>query len=210
MENFVVFLHFRTKKLSGDLQIYMATMDDDLLNKLTQQIFQKHLASYVEIEVKFLSNRCSTELERFYASKKHQKKQTERFQELKRDMQVLIGTRANINIAQIEDYGGETFLSEELAIKMLQETKTSLKRCCLLSNEQELPSNVIKLNDILLRFLLHEHVNYALELALYAIPIAETMKTFPQLYFLDVVQKTNIIVHLLEKQLNSSVITLIV
>lgn len=188
----------------------MTTMDEDLLNKLTQQIFQKHLTNYLEIEIQFLTNRCSTELERFYVSKKHQKKQTERFQELKRDMQVLIGTRANINIAQIEDYGGETFLSEELAIKMLQETKASLKRCCLLSNDAELPTNVIKLNDILLRFLLHEHVNYALELALYAIPIAETTKTFPQLYFLDVVQKTNIIVHLLEKQLNNSVITLIV
>lgn len=184
----------------------MSTMDDDLLNKLTQHIFQRHLANYAEIEGKFITMRCSTELEKFYASKKHQKKQTERFQELKRDMQALIGTRANINIAQIDDYGGETFLSEELAIKMLQDTNAAFKRCRLLSADLELPANIIKLNDILLRFLMHEHVNYALELGLQAIPISETSKTFPQLYFFDVVQKTNIIVHLLENQLNTSVV----
>lgn len=183
----------------------MSTMDDDLLNKLTQQIFTKHLADYAEIEAKCLTNKCSTELEKFYISKKHQRKQTDRYQELRRDMQALIGTRANINIAQIEDYGGETFLSEELAINMLQEAKASLKRCRLLSSESELPLNIIKFNDILLRFLMYEHVNYALELGLQAIPIAES-KTFPQLYFFDVVQKTNIIVHLLDKLANTSVI----
>lgn len=181
-------------------------MDDDLLNKLTQQIFQKHLTSYVEIESKFLTAKCSTELEKFYASKNHQKKQAERFQDLKRDMQVLIRTKANINIAQVEDYGGETFLSEELAIKMLQEANSALKRCRTLSNESELPTNIVKLNDILLRFLMHEHVTYALDLGFNIIPIAETGRQFPQLYFFDVVQKTNIIVHLLEDQCNTSVV----
>uniref|UniRef100_A0A1A9X184 Exocyst complex component 5 n=1 Tax=Glossina brevipalpis TaxID=37001 RepID=A0A1A9X184_9MUSC len=197
-------LYLRTLKLSTDLQVWM--MDDDLLNKLTQQIFQKHVNNYIEIESKFLTSKYFNELEKFYLSKKHQKKQTERFQELKRDMQVLIGTRANINIAQIEDYGGETFLSEELAIKMLQEANAALKRCHLLSNESDLPGNVMKLNDILFRFLMHDHVNYALELGLHAIPIVESTRTLPQLYFLDVVQKTNIIVHLLDNQCNTSVV----
>lgn len=53
------------------------------------------------------------------------------FQELRRDLQAVIGTRANINIAQIENYGGETFLSEELAITLLQETKNAFQRCQL-------------------------------------------------------------------------------
>lgn len=53
----------------------------------------------------------------------------ERFQDLRRDLQAVIGTRANINIAQIEDYGGETFLSEEVAIALLQETKLAFQRC---------------------------------------------------------------------------------
>lgn len=180
----------------------MSAMDDDLLNKLTQQIFQKHLANYSEIESKFLQSKCSTELEKFYVSKNHQKKPTERFQELKRDMQVLI----RINIAQVEDYGGETFLSEELAIKMLQEANAALKRCRLLSIPAELPGNIVKLNDILLRFLMHEHVNYALDLGYNIIPIADTGRNYPQLYFFDVVQKTNTITHLLDNQCNTSVV----
>jgi hypothetical protein len=41
----------------------------------------------------------------------------------------VIGTRANFNIAQIENYGGETFLSEEVAIALLQESKLAFRRC---------------------------------------------------------------------------------
>jgi hypothetical protein len=48
---------------------------------------------------------------------------------LRRDLQAVIGTRANFNIAQIENYGGETFLSEEVAISLLQESKLAFKRC---------------------------------------------------------------------------------
>lgn len=54
---------------------------------------------------------------------------SDRFQELRRDLQAVIGGRANINIAQIENYGGETFLSEELATQMLQDAKSSFIRC---------------------------------------------------------------------------------
>lgn len=51
------------------------------------------------------------------------------FQELRRDIQAVIGTRANINIASIEDYGGEIFLSEEITVYLLQEAKEAFKRC---------------------------------------------------------------------------------
>lgn len=66
-----------------------------------------------------------------------------RFQDLRRDIQAVIGTRANINIAQIEDYGGETFLSEEVSIALLQETKLAFQRCQVVSTE---PKNIC--NDI--------------------------------------------------------------
>jgi hypothetical protein len=46
-------------------------------------------------------------------------------------LQAVIGARTNINIAQIENYGGETFLSEEMAITLLQESKLAFKRCQL-------------------------------------------------------------------------------
>lgn len=52
------------------------------------------------------------------------------FQELRRDLQTVISTRTNFNIMHIEDYGGETFLSEIVAIALLQEFNQSLERCC--------------------------------------------------------------------------------
>lgn len=126
-------LYSQTAKLSADLVDFTVGTDDDLLSKLTTNIFAKHLLTYVDTEARHLDTRCSSELKKFYDSKKHQKKQAERFQDLRRDVQALIGTRANINIAQIEDYGGETFLSEELAINLLQESKAAFKRCRLVS-----------------------------------------------------------------------------
>lgn len=197
-------MYSRTMQLSGELQEFMTSSDDDLLSKLTNNIFAKHLATYVDIEAQCLEEKCRLELKRYYDGKNHQKKQTKRFPDFTRDMQALIGTRTNINIAQIEDYGGETFLSEELAINLLQESKASLKRCRLLSKESELPTNIIRLADILLQKLLHEHVDYALELGVQAIPIES--KSVPQIYFFDVVQKCNTIVHLLEKLYSASVI----
>lgn len=124
-------LYIRTKKLSTDLQEFTTNADDDLLIKLTTNIFAKHLSNYIDMETKSLDNKCSIEIRKYYESKKHQKKQAERFQDLRRDVQALIGTRANFNIAQIDDYGGETFLSEELAINLLQESKAAFKRCRL-------------------------------------------------------------------------------
>lgn len=124
-------LYSRTVKLSSDLSEFTRGTDDDLLSRLTANIFAKHLVTYVDVEAQHLDAHCSTELRKFYDTKKHQKRTAERFQDLRRDVQALIGTRANINIAQIEDYGGETFLSEELAINLLQECKAAFKRCRL-------------------------------------------------------------------------------
>ncbi|XP_037039583.1 exocyst complex component 5 [Bradysia coprophila] len=197
-------LYSRTTKLSTELAEFLVASDEDLLAKLSANIFAKHLAVYFETERKNLDTKCSNELKKYYDGKKHQKKQAERFHDLRRDVQALIGTRANINIAQIEDYGGETFLSEELAINLLQESKAAFRRCRLLSKESELPANIIRLADILLRYLMHEHVDYAIDLGLQSIPLGEN-KNFPQIYFFDVVQKCNTIVVLLEKLYSASV-----
>lgn len=77
----------------------------------------------------------STILNRFYESKKHIKKQIQsggclhyfikitivfRLQDFKRDVQALLLT--------VETYGGETFLSEDVAINILNETKKAFGR----------------------------------------------------------------------------------
>lgn len=123
------YLYLRTMKLSSDLREFIKDSNDDLLAKLTQNMFAKHLATYIETELRCFDNTCGMELRKFYDSKNHQKKQTERFQDLKRDMQAIISARTNINIVQIDNYGGETFLSEELAINLLQESAAAFDRC---------------------------------------------------------------------------------
>ena len=62
---------------------------------------------------------------RYYQSKGHQKKQLsgggEKLQDLKRDLHGFIASKANINLIETTvSYGGETFLSEEVAINILQ------------------------------------------------------------------------------------------
>ena len=50
--------------------------------------------------------------------------------DFRRDIQAKIGTKTNINLGPtIENYGGETFLSQEVAINLLQESKMAFKRC---------------------------------------------------------------------------------
>lgn len=52
--------------------------------------------------------------------------------ELRRDIQAVIGARSNFNLGPlIENYGGETFLSQEVVINLLQEYKMGFKRCHL-------------------------------------------------------------------------------
>jgi len=50
--------------------------------------------------------------------------------ELRRDLQAAIITKANLHIGPaVENYGGETFLSQEVAINIMQEYKLAFKRC---------------------------------------------------------------------------------
>lgn len=203
------YLYLRTMKLSNDLSEFIKNSNDDLLSKLTSNMFAKYLTNYIETELRCFDSICAMELKKFYDGKNHQKKQTERFQDLKRDMQAIISARTNINIVQIDNYGGETFLSEELAINLLQESAAAFERCAVLSKDSDTPSNIIKVADILLKYLLTEHCDYAVELGAQSIPIADT-KSPPQIYFFDVVQKTNTIIHLLEKTYNASIMPYVI
>jgi hypothetical protein len=205
-------LYFRTNQLSQELSIFNMGNDKNYLNKLTSNIFNKYIDNYIALELKCLKERSSAYLQKYYESKNHQKKQIQSggFQDLRRDLQAVIGTRANINIAQIENYGGETFLSEELAITILQDTKHAFQRCQLLSKPEDKASNATQILDRLLNSLLIEHVDYALELGLQAIPVVEGSKNPSTLYFFTVVHQSNNITHLLEKQFTDLVVPLIV
>ncbi|XP_017767696.1 PREDICTED: exocyst complex component 5 [Eufriesea mexicana] len=204
-------LYTRTVKLSTELKMFNMGTDDTYLAKLTRNIFQKYLDTYIVIEIKALREKSATLLIEYYESKNHQKKQLQSggFQELRRDLQAVLGTRTNINIAQIENYGGETFLSEELAIALLQRSKLAFQRCQLLSKPDEISLNALQILEILLQYLISEHVDYALELGLQSVPIPES-RTQPEIHFFSVVRQCNAIVRLLEEQFNDSVIPLVI
>ena len=48
-------------------------------------------------------------------------------QELKRDIHGLIAARTNFNLADIVDYGGKTFLSDDVAIMLIQEAREAFR-----------------------------------------------------------------------------------
>lgn len=162
---------------------------------------------YAAMEARRLKAILSNDLNSYYAEKQHVKKQIQGggFQELRRDLQAVIGTRANINIAQIENYGGETFLSEQLVQKMLNDAKTSFLRCKTLCTPNELPHTAMTLLEVVTQHLLIEHVDYALDLGLQSIPIAEG-KSPPQIYFFDTVKQANVIVRMFEEHFQESIL----
>ncbi|CAH2045399.1 unnamed protein product, partial [Iphiclides podalirius] len=162
---------------------------------------------YSALETRRLKAVLANALGVYYSEKQHVKRQIQGggFQELRRDLQAVIGTRANINIAQIENYGGETFLSEKLVQKMLNDAKMSFLRCKTLCTSNELPSTAVVLLDVVIQHLLIEHVDYALDLGLQSIPIAEN-KSPPQIYFFEIVNQTNKIVKMFGEHFQESVL----
>lgn len=206
-------LYTRTMKLSEDLSEFKMGNDSQFLAKLTKNIFHKHLDAYIGFETKYLKERCAAHLHRYYDMKGHQKKQIQSggLSELRRDLQTKIGTmtKTGINIGPaIENYGGETFLSQEVTISVLQESKNAFKRCHVLCTSSDLAGNADKILDVLIQFLVLEHIDYAVELGLQAIPLPDP-KSQPEIYFFDVVGQANTLFHLFEKQFQDNLIPLV-
>lgn len=202
-------LYSRTKKVVQQLASFDLGSDSSFLEKITEQIFRTYLESYIRLEIKCLDAKSIHILSLYYDHLGHQKRQIQSsFQDFKRDIQAVIGARANINIAQIENFGGETFLSEEVAINLLQESRMAYSRCALLSQKAEVANNAAQIFEILTHSLLKEHVDYALELGLQGIPLPDA-KAPPEIHFFDVVKSCNAIVHLYEKEFVDSLLPLI-
>ena len=173
------------------------------MNALTQSVFNPYLSNYAKRELQLVQDQCRLILTRYYDSKGHQKRnmQIGSFQDLKRDIQA--------RLLSVENFGNETFLSEEVAINILQETKNAFTRCNVLCGKKEEVVKVAKsIFDLLLNFLYTEHVDYAIELGLTGISTAEP-KTEPPSNFFGIVQQTAAITHLFVKQFDDSIHPLI-
>ena len=205
-------LYSQTTKLSQDLSHYNLGSDQQFLSKLTKDIFARYLDSYISSESFYLNDRSTSLLRRYYDSKGHQRKNitsSGAVSELKRDIHGLIAAKTNFNIGEVTNYGGETFLSEEVAISLLQEAKEALRRCQVLSKHSDQASNAEEIWNLLVSYLLHNHVDYALELGLSGIPLPES-KSAPEIYFFDIVSQSNTIIHLVDKLFTDSLVPLVV
>lgn len=99
-------------------------------------------------------------------------------------------------------------MSEEVAINLIQEVKNALTRCNLLCKGDEALKLIQNLFEILVKFLYTEHVDYAVELAISAIPSTES-KIAPSINFFGVVQQSSSITHLFVKNFEDVIYSLV-
>ena len=120
-------LYSATTKLTGELSKFNLGSDHLFLTNLTKDIFRGYLDNYINIECRYLNERCTLILRRYYEKKGHQKKKTFGFASRLEGQAKTLASKANINLDTVS-YGGETFLSsEEVAINILQLTKEAFR-----------------------------------------------------------------------------------
>ncbi|CAI5448182.1 unnamed protein product [Caenorhabditis angaria] len=190
-------LYSSTLKMCKELEKLHISPDSAFLATLTKSIFDRYISTYSREELSYLNEQCGHILNKFYESKKHVKKQIGGgLQELKRDVAARLMT--------VENYGGETFLAEDVAISILQETKNAFNRASQLCDKSELARHVENIVDVLLKFLYGEHLDYAVEIGLAGISLAEP-KNEPPAYFYSIVAQCTTIVLLMVKQYDDSI-----
>lgn len=209
LQNLQIF-YGKTVDLSGKISNFKTGSDSNFLNKLTKGIFKRYLGGYMDYEDQFLKEKATSILQRFYDSKNHTKKQ---FHTGIQDMKAMITDKTNIRFgmsssSNADARSGETFLSQELTINLLQETKMAFGRCKTLSSSSQLPGNATRIFDIILEFLCKQHIEYATDYGLLMVPSPDP-KSEPNIYFLDVVQQANTIFHLFEKQFSDTLLPLV-
>ncbi|XP_012371275.1 exocyst complex component 5 [Octodon degus] len=199
-------LYTRTTNLSSELMEFnLGTEKQTFLSKLIKSIFISSLENYIEVETGYLKSRSAMILQHYYDLKNHQKRSigTGGIQDLKERIRQL----TNLPLGPSIDTHGETFLSQEVVVNLLQETKQACERCHRLSDPSDSPRNAFRIFTILVEFLCIEHIEYALEIRLARILSSDSRNA--NLYFLDAVQQANTIFHLFDKQFNDHLMPLI-
>ncbi|EGW03231.1 Exocyst complex component 5 [Cricetulus griseus] len=183
----------RVNKQVGDI----FSNPEAVLAKLIQNVFEIKLQSFVKDQLE----EC-----RKSDAEQYLKSLYDLYTSIQ-DLKERIRQRTNLPLGPSIDTHGETFLSQEVVVNLLQETKQAFERCHRLSDPSDLPRNAFRIFTILVEFLCIEHIDYALETGLAGIPSSDSRNA--NLYFLDVVQQANTIFHLFDKQFNDHLMPLI-
>lgn len=199
-------LYERAKKLGERLSVYKLGSDSNFLERLRKNMFSEYLQAYIRTELAHISEKSTVILEKYYNSIKHEKRDKPTGTSLiSQEISRRIPLRMHANS---QESTKETLLSQDVAVSLLQENKQALKRCELLSSPSDVATNGVEIYLKLLYHLCIEHIDYALNMTLQALPSAEP-KSSPESLFFKVVEQANAIFHLLEKHFTDCVIGLV-
>lgn len=189
-----------------------AKISETYLTKLEKMLFLDHVEEYVENETESLKQSCHMALEKFYEDVNHERKESTKeefeYEEFERSM----FSKLTMGMNTIDPGEAKILLGESVATNILQDTKTALTRCKILSLQQSRAENATQIFNVLLKKLGQQHIVYALDICLAGLPTGrdlDTPKSEPNLQFLSIIQEVNTIWHLAEKQFNDDLLPLI-
>lgn len=193
------------KELSDELTLIT---DPAQLSKLFTVLFSDYLKIYMHREREYLSKQLTKHLAQFYDSRGHHKRtlQTSGLADLKRDLKAklhipLDGRSAN-------DYE-VSLLSDEVAVNIIEDVRRAAKRCLLLSQPAELAENGKILFSCLYKFLIMEHVDYGVTLALHGLQLTDPKNVSPNPIFFTVVHDASSILQFFEKTMDECIIPIV-
>ncbi|XP_048583321.1 exocyst complex component 5 [Nematostella vectensis] len=199
-------LYGKAKETSKQLSEYKMGSDSNFLERLRKNLFNEYLSKYISHELEYLHEKSTLILERYYNKIGHQKRERPFAGTglLTQELQKRIPGR----LAAPTEISKETYLSQDVAVNLLQENKVALKRCEMLSSASEMASNAFAIYQKLLDHLCAEHIDYALDMAIHNLPPADPRSPVETVFF-DVVDQANAIFHLLEKHFTDAIIRLV-
>ncbi|VDK23386.1 unnamed protein product, partial [Taenia asiatica] len=179
----------RLQLLSDETQLYK------LLSGLADEVLQ----GYQLREINWLNEHLRGQLSTYYASYNHQKRpiNTSGFSELKNVVQA----RLHINNDR-EAPTGCLLLSQQVAVNMLDDVRQSAKRCLLLAKPAVRPQFGLKIFEILVRYLVNEHLDYGISVALQVLNSMDPKVVDPSFTFFAAVNESTTLFDLFEKAVN--------
>ncbi|VDL94505.1 unnamed protein product [Schistocephalus solidus] len=170
--------------------------DEGQLFKLLNGLAADFLKDYESRELTWLKNHLLNHQAAFYLSQNHSKRNIHAsgLNELRRDLQ------ARLHIGNDRDMASEkVLLSQEVAINMLDDVRQSAKRCMILSQPSERALFGQRLYDLLSRFLVTDHLDYGITLALQSINSSDPKIAEPSLTFFTAVNEGTSLFNFFEK-----------
>ncbi|KAL5105808.1 Exocyst complex component 5 [Taenia crassiceps] len=170
--------------------------DETQLYKLVSGLADEVLQDYQRREISWLNEHLQSQLSTYYASYNHQKRpiNTSGFSELKNVVQ----TRLHIGNER-EASTGCLLLSQQVAVNMLDDVRQSAKRCLLLAKPAVRPQLGLKILEILVRYLVNEHIDYGISVALQVLNSLDPKVVDPSFTFFAAVNEGTTLFDLFEK-----------